>query len=163
MLEVNESVNHIAREHTRHSKCSVVTVLLFRSCTLTVFIKFLFCFVRFQVPAHIPCRSVGNDWNKTRCIPAILSLLYSVWNIFEVASSSDSYADHYVITRKLLDSVLNVRWKPKSPYRRSRWTHRTFLPQDCLLKVWRFLENIFRQPLHCVGESRLWKVLSSRI
>lgn len=53
-------------------------------------------------------------WNKKK--------MYCLWNISEGASSSDTDVDRYVIIRKFQDSVFNLGWVPKSPYRRSRWT-----------------------------------------
>jgi hypothetical protein len=49
-----------------------------------------------------------------------------VWNISEGASSLYRDVYRYVINTKLLNSVLNIRWEPKQPYRWSRSTHRDF-------------------------------------
>jgi hypothetical protein len=43
-----------------------------------------------------------------------LICVYCVWNIFKVTSSSDSEV-RLMCHRKLLDSVLNMWWEPKSP------------------------------------------------
>jgi hypothetical protein len=38
--------------------------------------------------------------------------------------------------------ISNIRWEPKLPYRKSRWTHRTLLPHRCLPKERRTLKNV---------------------
>jgi hypothetical protein len=47
-----------------------------------------------------------------------------VWDALEGASPLDSDVDGNVVSRKLW----NIRWEPKSPCRRCRWTHRAVLP-----------------------------------
>lgn len=41
----------------------------------------------------------------------------------------------------VLDFISSVWWQLELPYRRSCWTHRTFLPKVCLLNLWITLKD----------------------
>jgi hypothetical protein len=49
-------------------------------------------------------------------------MLYGAYNISEVSSSSDSDAARYIIIRKLLGSISNIRLELESLYQSSHWT-----------------------------------------
>jgi hypothetical protein len=70
-------------------------------CVMTGKRGFRTCLYLFQYTLHF-LRNLVID-----CITCCLQ------NICEIASSSDSDADRYVINRNLLDSIFNVRYEPK--------------------------------------------------
>jgi hypothetical protein len=43
------------------------------------------------------------------------------------SSSSDGDVNCYIIIRKLLNSIFNIQWEPKSQYERSCWTQLPFV------------------------------------
>jgi hypothetical protein len=66
--------------------------------------------------------------------------------MFEGASSSYNDVYRYVIIIKLsVNSTSNTRWDPKSPYRRSRWTHRDFSPVRLLTQGMTHAQRCFRR------------------
>lgn len=66
-----------------------------------------------------------------------------------MVSSSENYKDNYNI-EKLPDYIFNVWWERKSPYSKSWWIWRTFLPHDRLLRVWYTLKDVLHK-LYCTA------------
>jgi hypothetical protein len=84
---------------------------------------------------------LGFDWLSDKSIPYVGGPWtwrdMFLWNIgaiclhtFENVSPSDSSENH--IIKRLLYFTF---WEPYLPYRRSNWTHKTFLSYGCLLNI----------------------------
>jgi hypothetical protein len=77
----------------------------------------------------------GRSWNAQceHCFERKARLLHARCRYLAVLypkhlwGSLDNYVDYFVLIRKLLHSVFNIRWEPVSPYRIPHWTQKTSL------------------------------------